>query len=183
MKKIIGIVGHPSSGKDTAAGYLVKKAYAHISMGDILREEMKKHGVPIDRASGQKFVLQARKERGGGYLAEESIKRVTGDTVISGFRNTAEIKILKQEFGNSFFLIAVEAPVEVRYERAKARNRIGDNITFEMFKSQEDTERKGDPNTFDVDAVIGMADCLVQNDSTEVELFKKIDACLASAAI
>lgn len=57
---IIGLTGHPSSGKDTVAEYIANKGFAHISCGDLLREEMKKE---IYQLTVRQFVfLSPRKE-------------------------------------------------------------------------------------------------------------------------
>lgn len=175
---VIGVCGQPSSGKDTIANYLVSRGFKHISTGDILREEMKQKGVPVDRLHMHDFVIAERKKRGGGYLAEEAASRIRGNTIISGLRNTSEVKFLKASFGNQFVLLSIEAPIEMRYKRVQNRNRTGDNISFEQFKEQEETERQGNPESHEVDAVISMADYKIDNSSTEEELFMKIDSFL-----
>lgn len=177
---IIGVTGHPASGKDVVADYLASKGFLKISGGDILREEMAKLGLPIDRSSIHDFVVEKRKERGNGYLSEETIKRVTGDTVISGVRNTDEVRILKEAFGKNFKLIAVETPIEIRFERAKERGRIGDDVSFDKFKEEEEKEKAQESGSHEVDLVIKKADIIIQNDGSIEELFKKIDDFIRS---
>ena len=38
----IGVTGTLGSGKDTLAAYLVSKGFEHISLSDLIREELKK---------------------------------------------------------------------------------------------------------------------------------------------
>jgi dephospho-CoA kinase len=160
------------------ANYLAEKGFLHISTGDILREEMRANNIAIDRVSMHNFVFKKRKERGGGYLVEEAIKRMKTDSVISGFRNTAEIEILKSKFGKNFVLVAVKAPIGLRYKWAGKRGRIGDEISLKQFILQEKAERKGDSESFDVDAVISFADYSITNNHTTIELFQKVDDIL-----
>lgn len=176
--RIIGLTGHPSSGKDTVARYLETKGFKHISSGDILRAEMKKQGIPIDRPHMHDFSNKIRALRGPGYLAEDAIQHIDGDTIISGLRNVSETNILKQEFGSAYALVAIDAPVETRYGWAQGRGRDGDGISFEQFKAQEELERHGNADSQQVDDMIAKADHLIQNIGTKAELLRKIDELL-----
>ena len=47
---IIGLTGSYCSGKDTVADYLVnKKGFSHISLSDIIRQELQKAGIEPTR--------------------------------------------------------------------------------------------------------------------------------------
>jgi dephospho-CoA kinase len=177
METILGIVGQPSSGKDTVANYLETLGFVHISTANLIREEMKVLNLPLDRAHVSQFVIEKRKERGPGYLAEESIKKLDNinRAVISGFRNVAEIEITRTKFSKNFILLAVQAPLLTRYNWALSRKRDGDQISFEQFKTEEEAERAGSKDSHQVDAVIGMADKVIFNDGTKEELLAKID--------
>lgn len=139
--KIIGLCGQPASGKDTAADFFVSKGFKHISLGDTLREEMRRQGKPIDRAHMSVFAADAKKTRGMAYLAELAAGNVSGNTIISGIRGTAEVELFRRQFGPDFMLLVIDAPLETRYERARKRNRTGDDISFEEFRRIEDHER------------------------------------------
>lgn len=173
--KIFGVTGYPSSGKDTVSNHLVSLGFSHISTGDFIRDEMKRLAMPTDRTSIQEFVHQARKERGSGYLAEEAIKKVTSNSVISGLRNAKEVVILREKFGKDFVLIAVEAPLESRYKWALSRKREGDQISFERFKTEDEVERVGNKDSIQIDSVVQLADVLILNDGTKEELLQKVD--------
>lgn len=179
VMRIIGLTGHPSSGKDTLAHHLETRGFTHISTGDALRSEMKEQGIIIDRPHMHDFVNAGRAVYGPGYLAEGAIKLVKGDTVISGLRNVSETNILKAHFGDSYTLVALEAPIETRYKWAQGRGRDGDGLSFEQFKAQEEIERHGSPETQQVDDVILMADYVIQNTDTKEEFLHKIDEIIA----
>ena len=114
----IGITGHPSSGKDTVADYLQSQGFSHISLGGLIKEEMAKKGIPTDRAHTSIFANEMRKIRGPGYLVEITLEKISEKTIISGLRNVAEVLLLKEKLGKNFILIAVDAPLEIRYQRA-----------------------------------------------------------------
>ena len=178
--QVIGITGHPASGKDTVAAYLVFRGFSKISMGDILREEMTAQGIPIDRSHMNEFAKKVRAERGNGYLSEEIVRRVKGNTTIAGVRNTSEVVIFRNGLGENFKLLAVETPLETRYARAKARGRIGDDVSFEQFKIEDERERAAQSGSHEVSTVIESADMSLQNDGTMEDLYKKVDDYVAS---
>ncbi len=174
--KIIGVTGHPASGKDTVADYFVLKGFVNVSGGDLLREKMKKLGLPVDRASVYTFVTEMRAKYGNNYPYEKDIMdSLKGNVVVSGFRNTEELKVFKEKFGDEFTLIAVEALPEVRYMRAKGRDRVGDNISLEAFKEQEEREKNNNSGTHEVDKLISLADIKIENNGTKDELLDKLD--------
>ncbi len=177
---IIGITGHPASGKDTVADYLVARGFSKVSGGDILREEMQKLEIPTDRSHLHEFVTEMRKRRGNGYLSEETIKRINGNTVISGIRNSEEVRVFREELGDNFKIIAVETPIEIRYQRAKERGRIGDNISFDQFSREEEREKAAESGSHEVNLVIATADTIIENNGTPEDLFQKVDKFLES---
>jgi dephospho-CoA kinase len=176
--KIIGVCGQPGSGKDTVADFFVSKGYTHISLGDTLREEMRKQGMPVDRAQMSVFAANAKKTRGMAYLAELAVARVTGNAIISGIRGTAEVELFRRRFGPDFILLVVDAPLEMRYARARKRNRPGDNITFEEFRRIEDHERSAVSGAQEVDKVIALADFTVDNSTSMEALMAKLELLL-----
>lgn len=179
---VIGLTGQPSSGKDTAANYLAVKGFTHISTSDLIREEMRREGISLERMNMSRFVNEKRRERGNGYLAEEAARRVTGDTIVSGLRNSQEVAILRERFGDQFKMLVVEAPIELRYARVRARGRASDNLSFEQFRAEEEIERMN-PSGQEVDRVIAMADFVVENSGTEEELLRKIDTILETIKV
>lgn len=175
---IIGIVGQPGSGKDTAADYFVTKGFQKISLGDVLREKMRELGIPTDRQNVHEFVKKQRELRGNSYPVGDAVKNITSDTVVVGFRNTEEVKEVKKHFGKNFILVAVEALPEIRYKWIKERNRVGDDISFEQFMAEENQERAAESGSHEVDAVIKMADFMIANDGSKEEFFRRLERAL-----
>ena len=175
---IIGITGHPGSGKDAAAEYFVRHGFHLMSGGDFVREIMRKEGIPTDREHVHEFFKKMRGVHGNVYPAHEIVEKITGNTVTAGMRNMAEVAIFRKKFGKDFILLAIDAPLEIRYERVRQRGREGDNISFELFKEQEDRERNMDSGTHEVDTVISAADATILNTGTKEELFAKLNGIL-----
>ncbi len=175
---IIGVTGQPSSGKDTIVEHLESLGFAGISTSDFIRKEMHELNLPVDRANMHNFVNKMRVLRGPGYLAVEAVKIIIGDTAVSGLRNIAEILALKEAFGGQFVLIAAEAPIEIRFARAQGRSREGDHVSFEQFKAQEESERRGAPDAQQVDDVVALSDYVIENTGPKEEFKKKISELL-----
>ena len=175
---IIGIAGHPSSGKDTAAEYIASKGFTHISCGDILREEMRQRGLPMDRPSIRAFAIKERQKRGAFYPVDIVCQRINSNTVVTGFRNLAEVDFIKDRFKEHFKLLALQAPLHARYERTLTRDRTGDNISFEEFKIQEEAEKNNNPESHEVDNVLASAHYIIENSGIRPELYRKLDVVL-----
>jgi dephospho-CoA kinase len=176
--KIIGICGQPASGKDTVADFFVSKGFTHLSLGDTLREEMRKQGLPVDRARMSVFAADAKKSRGMAYLAELAAAKVSDKSIISGIRGMAEVEFFRRQFGTDFILLAVDAPLETRYARALMRDRAGDNISFEEFRRIEDHERSAVSGAQEVDKVIALADLTIDNSGPMEALAAKLEPLL-----
>lgn len=178
---VVCVVGQPGSGKDTLANFLAEKRnFWHISTGNIIREEMRARNIPTDRENMRVFSQDMRKKMGNSYpanIAAIAASKNTCNTVISGPRNLAEVEVFKNKFGKNFILIAVDAPIKVRYERIKnGRGRAGDSINFAQFKVQEDAELNS--GTHELSKLLSMADYTLDNSKSSLKMFSKIDSIL-----
>lgn len=177
---IVGITGTMASGKDTASSYLQEKGFFHFSLSDAIREECDKRGLPKDRDTLRNLGNKLREKQDADVLAKlaiEAIKKIgSKNTVITSIRNPEEVKLLKEQGG--FIFLAVDAPIELRYERAKNRHRESDFIDFETFKKQEEVEMAGGPGKQNLAEVIAMADHILINNGAVENLQNKIDLIL-----
>lgn len=178
-KIIIGLVGQKSSGKDTVAAYLEEKyGFKHVSSGDIIREYVTKNqlGDPKVRDVLIKVGNQLRKERGGDVLVKVALEDDIEKLVISGLRAVTEIEAITAAGGEVW---VVEAPIELRFEWAKLRGRIGENVSFEEFVEAEEKENINlDKNTQNIMLVVEMADKVILNNGTLADLEKKVDGLM-----
>lgn len=179
---IIGLTGTHGAGKDTVAQYLLSKGYTQIVMSDFVRKEVLKCKLPPTRDNFRKIADSIRKERGGGWIADEIVKILKKSSpdnlIINGLRNPEEVNILRR-LKDRFLVIAVDAPARVRWERTRTRGRTLDVDTFEKFVENEQAEMTNDPHMMQIANVMKMADVVIQNDGTVEELYRKVDAVLA----
>ena len=173
---IIGLTGTFAAGKDTVAEHLEKKGFEHYSTGDQIREIAEDRGIRQNRDVLRELGNELRDQYGAEYLCRRIIeeKAKSDNVIISGIRQPGEIEYLRK-LGN-FHLIAVDAPVEVRFERMKLRNREGDPKTIEEMieKERKEMESAG-PNAQRIHECMQMADTLVINDGNKEVLDSKID--------
>jgi dephospho-CoA kinase len=172
--KILGLSGTFASGKDTVAAWLNQHyGYYHLSTGDMVREVASARFGDINRPTLHKTANLLRAERGGGVLVELAFEHYAsisdqypGGLIINGVRSLGEAKAIKENGG---YLLFIDAPVNLRYERLKARAR-GDEISlsFEEFAERERREttplKSTDETIQNVGAVQQMADAVIVND-------------------
>jgi len=144
--KIIAFVGLPLSGKTTASRIAEEMGIPVIVMGDVVREEVKRRGLdPTDENTG-KVASELREMEGMDAVAKRCIPRIReklkkrGIVVIDGIRGIAEVERFKSEFGEDFVLINIEAPIELRFERALRRRRDDDVKSLEDLRKRDERE-------------------------------------------
>lgn len=144
--KIIGLSGTFSSGKDTLAKFLVEKyGFVHISTSDIVRELSLEEYGSTDRKYLQEISNSYREKFGNDYFAAEAYRRYLklsdkekgAGLIISGSRSVGEAEKIKSLGGE---LVFVDAPIKLRYERAKKRARDDEVKSFEDFQASEAKE-------------------------------------------
>jgi dephospho-CoA kinase len=183
-KIIIGITGTLGAGKGTVVDYLVKnKGFIHFSAReDVINKEIEKRGLLITRDNMVLVANDLRKNHGPSYVAEELFKMARNsdkNCVLESLRTVGEIESLKKK--GKFFLFAVNAEQKTRYSRVQERkNAQSDNVSFEKFIEQEETEMKSDdPNKQNLSKCISMADYVFDNNGTFEELYKKVDEIIS----
>lgn len=150
LPEIIGISGTNGAGKDTLAALRHEKEGAeHVSLSDILRRELNRLGIPLERENLMALSRRWREETGDyGALATRTIQRYLGDKAVSctnsglsivSVRHPDEARRIKEASGK---IIWVDADPKIRYERISAgnRNRIDDQKSFEEFMYEEQRE-------------------------------------------
>lgn len=175
---IIGVAGTFGSGKDTVARLIESQGFEHFSTADILRAETRKMGRTIERESLRQTGNELRAKFGSSFLAEKALKMATQNNVlISGIRSRGEIDFIKDH--TESFLIFVDAPIEIRYERVSDRGRnLEDKTGFEEFKQSEAKELQGNSHSQDISYCRDMADFVIQNDGSIDQLKDKIEEIL-----
>jgi dCMP deaminase len=176
---ILGVTGFFCSGKDTLAAYLEKKSFYHVSLSDIIREEIRRRGRRVSLRATIEVGNELRRQYGPQILAQRALARLDQykNYVVSSIRHPAEVEMLRSR--RDFALIFVDAPLRVRYQRSRGRARKGDFTTFEEFKQAEQEQRGGkDPTGQQLEPCRALADLRIRNNSTLESFHAKIDRTL-----
>jgi len=182
---IIGITGKNASGKGEVANYLKTKGFIYYSLSDILREEATKLGLEHSRDNLIKLGNELREKHGSNFLAQQINKKIkqqleknnekinNKNFVVDSIRNPYEAKELMKN--KDFILVGVDAPIGLRFERLRKRNRVGDAKTVEELKQQEDRENLKTDTNQQLDETFKLSEKVIVNDSSLAELHKKIN--------
>ncbi len=164
---IIGITGTIRSGKGTLVNALTNKGFHHFSFRKYLEDLGARN-----RDEMVELANRLRKEHGPSYIAEQLFAQAQkisiepgfkGASIIESLRTPGEIKALREK--GEFYLIAVDAPLKERYDRAVKEGSSTDNITFEEFKEHDQREMASDdPTKQNISDCMQEADYLFWND-------------------
>jgi dephospho-CoA kinase len=172
--RLIGLTGTNGAGKGEAAAYFMAKGYAHFSLSDIIRDELRERGEPASRDNLIRTGNELRARFGPDILARRTIDKVGGGrAVIDSIRNMGEIEYLRRQEG--FVLLAIDAPIVLRFERVAVRGRDESAADLEAFKKKEGEERAGGTTAQQLQACMAAADRLIINDGTILEFHRKLE--------
>jgi dephospho-CoA kinase len=173
--RLIGLTGTNGAGKGEAAAYFRTKGYAYFSLSDVIRDELRERGVPENRDALIRTGNDLRERHGPDVLAVRTMAKVGGRerAVIDSIRNLREIAFLRREKG--FVLLAIDAPVEIRFARVAARGRDESARDLEAFRKKEEMERAGGAAAQQLEACMAAADRVVVNDGTLPEFHRKLE--------
>ena len=171
--RIIAFVGMPASGKSEASLIAQNRNIPVVNMGDVVREEAAKYGLPPTDKNIGGTGTKLRNEEGMDVIAKRcvpKIRKLDSDiVVIDGIRNIDEINHFKEQFGNDFMLVAIDTPLEVRLERVKNRGRSDDMNSIAELQQRDEREK-----SWGLDKAIEMAEVTIDNTSTLEEFRSEI---------
>lgn len=187
--KIIGISGTNGSGKDTVGKILADEYdYLFVSVSDVLRDELKRRGLPPAREHMRELSAEWRRESGLGVLVDKAVefyqkqeKKYTGLAVAS-LRNPGEVDAVHKLGGQ---VIWVDADPKLRYERLQANahqrgaiRAVDDQKSFEEFLAEEAAEMQhsGDDATLSMSDVQARADKVIVNEGSFDDFKNKVQA-------
>ena len=151
--QVLAFVGAPAAGKTVAALVAKNMGIPIITMGDVIREELERQGLPLSDENAGRIATELREREGLDAIAKRCIPRIRAVidsvgreakkiiVVIDGIRGTAEVELFKKAFGPDFTLVRIEAPLIRRYERIQARGRADDSLNLEEFEEREEREK------------------------------------------
>ncbi len=174
-KIILGLAGEISSGKGTAAKYLIEKhgASSH-RFSTMLRDILNRLYIEHSRENMQNLSTALRQNFGEDTLAKVILEDIKNDKnqiiAVDGVRRPEDIKYLAEL--PEFKLVFIKADIEKRYERIIKRGENPDekNKTFEEFK--KDNQGEADVKIKELES---RADIIINNNGGLEELYKQID--------
>lgn len=186
---IVGIGGTNGSGKDTVAQYLADNhGFYVVSATEMLSEELKKQGLPTDRAHKSDLSAKWRRQYGMAVIVDRAYEdfsknsKGSGGMVVASLRHPAEADRVHELGG---IVLWVDADPRLRYDRiianSKERGRsIEDHKSFEDFLADETREMhpSGDSATLSGAVVKQRADFILLNESALATLHQKINETL-----
>lgn len=178
-KIIIAVVGLPGAGKTEVTNFFVKKGFQKIYFGDITFEEIKRRNLEVNETNERMIREEIRKKYGMAAYAILNLPKIKknfeqGNIVLESLYSWDEYKIIKNEFGSAFYVIAVYAPPKIRYARLK--NRETRPLTPEESKNRDYAQIEN----LAIAGPIAMADFTIINTGTLDELRGQIEKILNS---
>lgn len=143
---VVAVVGLPGSGKSLAAGVLRRMDFRVIELGDIWRELLKKNKISrYDPIGTREFTRMLREKYGKEVYAKYACRKIKKEwrrIAIMGIRSTYEMDYFRKRIKN-IRVIALLAPIEVRFGRMKERNKPEDPKTMKSFRWLDQREKQG----------------------------------------
>ena len=181
---LVGITGRNAAGKTTVVELLVNRGWFGCSCSDAIRTWLRDNGQEINRENLTQGGRTLRAEGGPGILAERLLNQIDPmvPTVIDSIRTPDEVQALRSR--ESFRLIEVVTPTELRWERMQTRGRVGDPTDYDAFLVQEEAEAVAINSAGQaLDATAALADILIVNDTGIDELNDAIDVLIESLGL
>ena len=178
---IIGITGTLGAGKGTIVEYLVEnKGFIHYSVRAYLLEKIRKQGLEENRDNMFRLGNELRTSYGSSYIIDQLYHRAMvaqQNCVIESLRTPGEINALRNK--DHFYLLAVDADPELRYQRIILRQSETDRVSRKTFLEDEEREMNSvDPNKQNLKKCIEMADYMLLNNGTKTDLIFQLEKVL-----
>ncbi|MFV2015468.1 MAG: AAA family ATPase [Candidatus Heimdallarchaeota archaeon] len=163
---IIGVTGLPSAGKGLFCDIARKYGFKQIIMGDVIRNECHKRGLPVNRESSNKVMIDLRREGGENAVAiitldwiRQAIISGHNLILIDGIRSLSEVKTFRNEY-QDFNVISIHASQKTRLKRAMQRRRRDDAFSKQAFIKRDNIELN-----IGIGDVIAKSDILISSES------------------
>ncbi len=174
-KFIVCLTGMPGSGKSTVAQALKKKGFGVMTMGDLVRDEVKRKNIEPNDMNLGNLMLNLRKQFGPGAIAHLILNEIEKrekeadaphKIVIDGVRSVHEVELL-QTIGR-VRLLAIHASAGIRLEHLRKRAR-GDAPLNEYEFDNRDKRELG----VGISEAIAMSDEILSNNDLTIDQLKE----------
>lgn len=167
--KIFIIVGMPASGKNIARIYAENRGIPYFTTGDLVRNEVRKRGLPDNAAETAAVSTELRGADGMGVtrLALAAAMESAADILfMEGMRSQPEIELIRT--GAECVVIAFLAPRQLRLQRIISRQRPDDSP--QLFTQRDCREIE-----YGIAIPIALADEYILNTGTPEEATGQLD--------
>lgn len=168
---VIAVVGLIGSGKTEATQRFIERGFFRVGFNDPIYEELERRGLERNEKNERAVREGLRKEFGMAVTAMRAVPSVEKafadgkNVVVESLYSWSEYKFMKERFGDSFRVLAIYAPPEIRYPRLAGRK--VRPLTFEEARSRDYAEIEN----IEKAGPIVMADWTIPNVTT-IEKFR-----------
>jgi len=187
--KVVAFTGLPGSGKSEAVGVAEGAGMAVVRMGDEVRAEVARRGLPLNDENLGGTANEMREKEGMNVWARRCLRKIeeiissgvaaggaggsgAGGIVIDGIRNIEEVEVFRRSMDN-FVLIAVHSPPQTRYERLMERGREDDSLSIDELRRRDERELG-----WGIGNVVAMADIIITNEGSLEGFRRKVKEIL-----
>jgi dephospho-CoA kinase len=168
--KVIAICGLPGSGKTTAIE-AIEDLGIIITMGDVVRNEVKNRGLEPNGVNIGKIAKELRKKEGPATIAVKCVSYIKSKNAevifVDGVRSLSEVQIFRKYW--RFPIIAIVVDEKKRFNRLFERGRSDDPKSLIDLKERDKREI-----AFGLEKLLKNADYTIHNNSTIMDLKKKM---------
>tara|TARA_B100000003_G_scaffold65539_1_gene58493 strand:- start:113 stop:658 length:546 start_codon:yes stop_codon:yes gene_type:complete len=180
MGLVIAVSGLPAAGKGEFAEILSSKGIPVVSMGDMVREEVRRRNIPEEPHVFGQIATELRAEFGEDVLAQrltnavDELLETNRIVLIEGLRGTAEKEVFKAHWKDNLLVVAITAPLEIRFQRVQSRGRSEDGDLDDL-RARDERE-----TGWGLDQIIKEADFSFPNVSDLEELEHSVSSWLSN---
>jgi dephospho-CoA kinase len=168
--RILVLAGMPGSGKEEFVQVALSQGYGVVRMGDVVRAEAARRGVPNSDKGVGGFADSERKQDGPDIWARRCLPYVKEErTLIDGSRSLDELEVFRQAFGEDLMLVAIHAPPRARYGRLLDRGRDDAPRSWEEFAERDRREM-----SWGLGGLVAMADVMLLNTGSLASFRRKV---------
>lgn len=163
--KLVVTVGLPGSGKDELVGVARMLGMQVLKMGDLVRDEVRRKGMPINDKNNARVANEERERQGPSVWAKKIVPMISETKVlIDGCRSDAEVAVFRHNFGD-LTVVGVHASPGTRFDRLTKRGRGDDGVSMEEFYERDRRELK-----WGIGNALALADYMIVNEGSLSEL-------------